>query len=203
MENIRTFIESGILETYVLGNSTPQETDLVDQMANSFKEVRAEIDAISEALEFYALSHPVAPNPHTRVFLLANIDFTERMKRGEQPSFPAELNSQSTPGDYTAWTEREDMVLPVNFTDIHAKIIGYTPTMISAIVWIRDMAPDEVHHDEYEKFLVLEGSCEVWVEGELFMYGPGDYFSIPLHKQHRVAVTSIVPCKVILQRIAA
>ena len=73
----------------------------------------------------------------------------------------------------------------------------------TAIVWIKEYAPQEVHDHEFEKFLVVEGSCNIIVEDKIHTLIPGDYFAIPLHKKHLVEVTSIIPCKVILQRIAA
>ncbi len=203
MKNIQSFIESGILESYVMGNSTIQETDLVEQMVTSFKEVRAELDLITEALEFYAMVNAVAPESIVRPFLMATIDFTERMKSGELPGFPPELHGQSKIADFSEWLNRADMVTPANFKDLHAKIIGFTPTAISAIVWIKDMAPQEVHDNEYEKFLIVEGTCNITVGVTVYSLAPGDYFAIPLHENHQVMVTSINPCKVILQRIAA
>ncbi len=186
-----------------MGNSTIEETDLVEQMAASFKEVRAELDLISGALELYVLANAVAPDPVTKPFLMATIDFTERMKNGEQPCFPPELTEQSTIADFSQWLNRADMTIPADLKDLHAKIIGYTPTAITAVVWIKDMAPQEVHDNEYEKFLIVEGTCNITVGNNVYPLGPGDYFAIPLHQNHQVIVTSIIPCKVILQRIAA
>jgi len=203
MKNLKSFIESGILESYVLGNSTRQETDLVEQMAASFNEVRAELASISEACEFYALAHAITPGPIVKPFVLATVDFTERLKNGEQPSFPPELREGSEINDYAEWLGRADMVLPVTFNDLHAKIIGYTPKAITAIVWILKESPEEVHDNEYERFLIVEGTCNITVAEDVYSLVPGDYFSIPLHKSHQVIVTSPVPCKVILQRIAA
>ena len=87
--------------------------------------------------------------------------------------------------------------------EVFAKIIGYTPEAITAIVWLKDYAPHEVHDNEYERFLIVEGTCDIIVEDEVNQLVPGDYFAIPLHKKHLVKVTSSIPCKVILQRVAA
>jgi mannose-6-phosphate isomerase-like protein (cupin superfamily) len=203
MKNLKSFIESGILESYVLGNSTRQETDLVEQMAATFNEVRAEIDSISEACEFYVLAYAVAPDPTVKTFLMATVDYTERIKKGEEPAFPPELGDGSKINDFSEWLNRADMVLPGIFNDFHAKIIGYSPKAITAIVWIKDRSPWEVHDNEYEKFLIVEGTCNITVGDTVHSLIPGDYFSIPLHKNHQVMVTSAIPCKVILQRIAA
>ena len=203
MENIKAFIESGILETYVMGDSTREEKDLVEQMAASFKEVKDEIDSISEVLEFYAISNATVPDPTIKPLLLATIDYTERIKSGEAVSHAPDLTASSTIVDYSPWLQRENMALPAHFTDFHAKIISYTPTTLTAIVWIKEMAPQEVHDHEYEKFLVVEGTCDITIGEAIHHLNPGDYLSIPLHKPHHVTVTSSIPCKVILQRTAA
>jgi mannose-6-phosphate isomerase-like protein (cupin superfamily) len=65
------------------------------------------------------------------------------------------------------------------------------------------MAPQELHHDEHEKFLIVEGSCTISVEDKSYDLVAGDFLQIPLHKKHHVTVTSSIPCKVILQRAAA
>ncbi len=95
------------------------------------------------------------------------------------------------------------MFAPVDFKGIYAKIIGYTPEATTAVVWMKDMSPAEVHHNEYEKFLILDGSCTVFIENDLHNLTSGDFLSIPLHKEHKIIVTSSNPCKIILQRIAA
>ena len=97
---------------------------------------------------------------------------------------------------------------PIGFTlvehqDIFAKIIGYAPEVTTAIVWIKEMAPEETHTDEYEKFLIIEGTCDIVIEHKVHQLKAGDYFSIPLHANHHVVVTSEIPCKAILQRVAA
>jgi mannose-6-phosphate isomerase-like protein (cupin superfamily) len=112
------------------------------------------------------------------------------------------LNENSVVEDYAAWLNRNDMVLR-DGEDLYAKIIGFTPETITAIAWIKDYSPHEVHDHEYEKFLIVEGTCNIIVDDEVNELVPGDYFAIPLHKTHMVKVTSAIPCKVILQRVAA
>ncbi|CAN5414399.1 hypothetical protein BH11BAC3_BH11BAC3_33070 [soil metagenome] len=203
MENLKAFINSGILEAYVLGDSSPEETDLVSEMAVRYTAIKDEIEAIYDAMQLYALAHAVVPDLTIKPFLLASIDYSERLKNGEAPSFPPDLHDKITKADFAEWLNRPDMVLPENFKDVYAKIIGYTPQVTTAIVWLKDVAPQEVHHDEHEKFFVLEGTCELTINNEVFQLNPGDYLAIPLHVSHSVRVTSIVPCKVILQRAAA
>ena len=203
MVNLSSFMESGILECYVLGNSTPQEIELVEQMAASYTEVEDEIVAIAEALHQYAQANAVAPDPLVKPFVLATVDYTERLKGGEAPTFPPILNPSSTIADFAPWLNRADLVAPAVLLDIYAKIIGYTPEASTAIVWIKDRAPEEVHTTEHEKFLIITGTCNITVEEDVYSLVAGDYFEIPLFKKHQVIVTSSIACKVILQRLAA
>jgi mannose-6-phosphate isomerase-like protein (cupin superfamily) len=196
------YIGSGILEQYVLGCISASESQEVELMAANNDAVRMEIEAIREALEAYALAHVIAPDPIVKPFLLATIDYSERMKNGETASEPPFLTEKSVIADYDKWLNRSDMV-PWNDQAIYAKIIGYTPQALTAIVWLKDYAPQEVHDNELEKFLIVEGTCDVIVGDEINPLFPGDYFTIPLHKKHMIKVTSTIPCKVILQRVAA
>jgi mannose-6-phosphate isomerase-like protein (cupin superfamily) len=92
------------------------------------------------------------------------------------------------------------MGLPTDLKDIQIRVIGSTPKMMTAIVWIKEMVPQEVHVDEHEKFLIVEGTCEITVGEDVYSFTAGDFMQIPLHKKHHVKVTSVIPCKVLLQR---
>lgn len=201
--DIKEYIMSGILEQYVLGALHDEEATQVEEVASKYPDVQKEIDDIRNALEKYALENAVQPSRKVKPFLIATIDFMERMEKGETPSMPPLLNEDSTPSDFATWLNREDMVLPKDSDDIFAKIINYTPQLQTAIIWIKDSAPHEEHRDVYEKFLILEGTCDVIVDDVPHPLVPGDYFAVPLNKIHRIKVTSSIPCKVILQRIAA
>ena len=203
MINISAFIESGILECFVLGIATEQEIAEVGQMSEAYPDVRREVEGISAALEFYAQAHAVEPHPSIKPFLMAIMDYTNRMEKGEKPGFPTELHEGSVAADYADWLDRADMVLPPDFKDAYAKIIGFTPKATTAIVWIKEIAPQEVHNDEFEKFLIIEGTCNITIGDTIHHLVPGNYMSIPLHENHWLQVTSSIPCKVILQRIAA
>jgi len=203
MKNWKDLISSGLLELYVLGETNAEEDQLISALALENSEVRAEIDLISLALEQYALAEAIAPDPIIKPFLLATIDYMDRMKNGEVFSSPPLLKEQSSVDDYQEWLERTDMIVPPEFDEVHAKILSATPQLTTAIVWIKHMAPQEVHDHEHEKFLILEGTCDIQIEDQVFHLIPGDYLGIPLHKKHHVLVTSALPCKVILQRVAA
>jgi len=202
MTNRKAYIDSGILELYVLGCTSAEQSREVELIAAADPDIRMEITAIEEAMEALAMAHAITPNPVVKPFLLATIDYTDRLKNGEPVTHPPLLHEKSVIDDYALWLNRDDMVY-TGEENIYAKIIGYTPQAVSAIIWIRDQSPEELHHDEYEKFLVVEGSCDITVGEAVHQLNPGDYFMIPLHKNHVVKVTSKIRCKIILQREAA
>ncbi len=203
MKDLKTYIESGILEAYVLGSLSERENTEVFNLISTHPELQAEIEVISDTLERVAFAAALPPDPTIKPFLLATIDFTMRIQNGEIPTFPPTLNENSTIADYAEWIDRPDMVLKGELNDVFAKIIGYTPEQTTAIAWIKEMAPPEVHDNEYEKFLILEGTCDIQIDDEVHHLKAGDYLTIPLHANHFVTVTSSIPCKIILQRIAA
>lgn len=203
MKDISEYVESGIIEAYVLGMTDPEEARQIEDLAIAHPEIHQAINSFSDALERQATANAVQPDPLIKPLLMATVDFISRMQKGETPSFPPELHQSSTLADYAEWLNRPDFILPADFTDIYAKIIGYTPRITTAIVWIKEMAPQEVHHNEFERFLIVEGSCTITIAEDVHYLTAGDFLSIPLHKNHFVKVTSDIPCKAILQRVAA
>lgn len=203
MSEAATFIASGIMELYVMGHTSGEENARVEDMAARYPEIKQELEQIEMTLGDYAWQHAVAPDPTLKPFIMATIDYMERIGGGEIPAFPPELHAGSRIEDYHEWLQREDLQLQQPLREIQARIIGYTPQMTTAIVWIENGSPPETHTDEYEKFLIIEGTCNIIVGDTDNHLKAGDMFPIPLHISHTVIVTSDEPCKIILQRVAA
>ena len=203
MSEVQAYIESGIIEMYVLGIASTEEMLEVEAMAAAHPEVSDAIDAFSASIEQSLLKNAVEPPATVRPFVMATIDYMDRLTKGEQPANPPILTEDSKITDYEEWLNKPQMVVAEDFNGIHARIIAATPAALTAIVWIKEMAPAEVHEDEYEKFLIVEGTCTITIAGHDHYLKAGDYLTIPLHCQHHVKVTSSIPCKIILQRVAA
>lgn len=58
--DLQSFLESGLIEAYVLGQGTAAERAEVERMAAAHPEVRTEIAAAEQALELYAQANAVA-----------------------------------------------------------------------------------------------------------------------------------------------
>lgn len=202
MKKINDYLQSGMIESYVLGLVSPSEAKEVEKMAAANDEVRAAIDEFSKILEQQALSNAIAPGPLMKPMVMAAINYIDRREKGEPASFPPMLHEGSKITDYKEWLTRPDMLIPSEIKNVYARVIGYTPAVTTAIVWIKNTAPAEVHTKEVEKFLIAEGTCEIIIEEDVYRLSPGDFFIIPLFKSHSIKVTSNIACKAILQRVA-
>ncbi len=200
----KELIDSGILETYVMGMASDSEREEVEKMAAANPDIRQEIDEISDALENYAKANAIEPGPVVKPLLRATIDYADRMQNGEEISYPPVVNENSKVADYASWLNRPDLDYSGSKEDnLFVKIIGNTPGIFTAIVWIKHDTPREIHHKELESFLIVEGRCDILVGDKSNHLVAGDYFTIPLHEYHQVKVTSSIACKAILQRMAA
>jgi anti-sigma-K factor RskA len=73
VENIKAYIESGILELYVLGDISAEEKLQVEDMALKYPEIRAEITEIERSMEFYAEEHAIEPPADLRQRVLGSL----------------------------------------------------------------------------------------------------------------------------------
>jgi len=90
--NIREYIESGVIEAYILGLATEQEIAEIETLSREYADVKKAVDDFEIALQQEALRNAVNPPAHVKSFLdreLAN-------------EFSAEETIVSGDGDITA-----------------------------------------------------------------------------------------------------
>lgn len=71
--DLQSFIQSGLLEAYVLGQCSAEERIQVERMATEHAEVRAELASIETSLEAYAASNVVKPPEWMKARILERI----------------------------------------------------------------------------------------------------------------------------------
>jgi anti-sigma-K factor RskA len=74
VEDIRSYIESGILELYVLRQLNANENIEVEAMAAQHPEIKAEILAIEKAIEDYALENSITPSAELGAKILSKFE---------------------------------------------------------------------------------------------------------------------------------
>ncbi|MDB5272046.1 MAG: hypothetical protein JWO58_413 [Chitinophagaceae bacterium] len=75
--NIKEYISSGILETYLLGGLSEAEAGEVETYVKQYPEIRAELDKLEGDLENIALSYAKAPSPSLKSRIASELDFVE------------------------------------------------------------------------------------------------------------------------------
>lgn len=99
MEDVKSYIESGILELYVLGQLNAHEREEVEAMAQKHYEVKAEILAIELALENYALENAVAPSATLEDKILGSLELENVTPASATTNEPKIIPFQANPAD--------------------------------------------------------------------------------------------------------
>ena len=73
MEDIKAYIESGILELYVLGDVSPDEKLQVEEMASKHPAIKTELEDIERSMQLYAAENAIEPTDHMRDRILNSL----------------------------------------------------------------------------------------------------------------------------------
>lgn len=99
--NIQAYIESGILEEYVLGTVSPQEKQEVECMSHIYPEIREELLRTESALEEYALKHQTLPPPSLKDSIFSQMNFEaaaeEETETEEKPDIHTDVTATAEP----------------------------------------------------------------------------------------------------------
>ncbi|CAG5070025.1 hypothetical protein DYBT9623_02765 [Dyadobacter sp. CECT 9623] len=82
--NIQAYIESGILEEYVLGTVSPQEKQEVECMSHIYPEIKEELLRTENALEEYALKHQTPPPASLKESIFARLEFDSEIETNHE-----------------------------------------------------------------------------------------------------------------------
>lgn len=74
MKDIYSFLESGLLEKYVLGDTTVSESEKVESYISEYPEVQSKYDKLQENLEILSQLHAVEPPKGTLQNILTQLD---------------------------------------------------------------------------------------------------------------------------------
>lgn len=110
MEDIKTYIESGVLELYVLGDLTPEERLKVEEMASLYPEVKVELAEIEKTLGELADSYAIEPSENLRDNFLSKLIFNDE-ENNALASVPFIENDQQ---NTLANTNTKDNIIPLN-----------------------------------------------------------------------------------------
>lgn len=72
--NKEELFASGLLEMYVLGLTSPDDTRMVEELARNNPDIQQEIDGLHKALENYAAQHAIPPPPGLKRKVLKRVN---------------------------------------------------------------------------------------------------------------------------------
>ena len=72
---------------------------------------------------------------------------------------------------------------------------GGTMSIVDSLSPVGSGPPRHVHHAEDETFVMITGTCKIWIEGIETIAGPGESVFIPRGKEHTFKVIGDVPCR--------
>jgi len=78
VENLKAYIESGVLELYALGELSLTEKQEVEEMAAKYPEIQSELTEIQQALLGYAEANALVPSDRLRNDVLASLEYSEQ-----------------------------------------------------------------------------------------------------------------------------
>ena len=196
--NIQEFIENGTLEQYCLGILTADKMQEVEILRKQYPEIGTEITNIETSLERYASTCTLQPPTDLQGKIWDTLENLEKERHIDLSDLP--LISRFS--NHHAWlgVVRPLIPSPVN-EERTVHVLRESDNVIQMLVISKTDFEDEVHVDEHESFIILEGECECAIGDDVFNLQAGGYTEIPLHTSHDVRIIS--PYVVaILQRVA-
>jgi hypothetical protein len=197
-QDIRDYIESGILEEYCLGTLSAEKMQEVDQLARVHPIISFEVTEIQQAFESVAQRAGEAPLSG----LKEEIWGTLRNLNKELVMDPADLPRINRFSDHKRWLGMVMPFIPAQVEEERTvQVLRMDERIAQMLVISKTDFDDEVHTAEYESFIILEGECECRVGEDVFRLKAGGFAEIPLHTDHSVRIIS-AHVVAILQRIA-
>lgn len=192
---LESYIESGILELYVLDLLDEAERLAVQEMIILHPELKQEIGNIENTLEDYARYTGVEPSSGLRIKIEQAI-----------AGIPAEVEPGkllvNEHSDLQQWLNLIEARFPEaltadNFCEVWREAEGLKQVLVVSSYDIED----ETHDDVYESFFILKGRCKCTVGSESFYREAGGYIGIPLNEHHQVEVID-APVMAIVQYLS-
>ena len=206
-KEIKDFISSGIIEIYCMGLASDEEKKLVEEFASGNKEVRDEIDSVSETLNQYVRVYSKVPDTLLKnkiLTALLNSDNNRDDNANTAFTFPPRLTTSSSASEWKKYISDNNISSPENFDMFHVLDLPGDDKQVTYIAWAKKGAVlEETHENEDEYLLMLQGKCSVTIDGKIGYYKEGDIVYVPGKALHRAEALSDEPMILIGQRIAA
>lgn len=192
------YLQPGTLEEYCLGLLPEEEARAVAQAISQSPELQQQVQE-TEAMLMKMSEKKGSPELKNKI-----------LQALKQTPAPAAINLADPPlisrfSDIDAWNAALAGVTPDTSVDaMKVYFIKDSPDLQLCLAWLYDSLDENEHQaDEFaESFLILEGSCECNIGGQMIRLQAGDYLDIPSDTHHTIRATTPggAPVKAIIQR---
>ena len=196
--NVKEYIASGIIESYCLGFTSPQENEVVKQMAANYPAVQEEIEKVRNSMHTILKETAIKPRPSVKTAVMNTIYTQQSLINPEYvPLLHEPINFERIYNSAKANQLKEPVEI---FENLYAQDLPSTQEIINFAVWVKQGHEEEMHTDRMEYIAILEGSCEMIMGGEKKMYQQGEIITIPINVPHYAVITSAKPMFALVQR---
>lgn len=184
---LNEFLNSGMLELYLINALSPGEVSLVENMRTLYPEVDTELVLLESFIEENAIRNAVSPPVRMdkkMELMFENLEAEQHMQLSATP-----LISSLSSAD--AWLELVTPLLPNNYSgERFEKLLRREGGIMQLLVISSTDVEEEIHDRLDESFLILKGTCICNIGEHSINMGPGDFMQIPLDLPHTVKITS-------------
>ncbi|RYY35925.1 MAG: cupin domain-containing protein [Sphingobacteriaceae bacterium] len=194
------FLQLGLIETYCLGFTSREEDMLVQKMADMYPEIAREIEKVKESFHHFLQKRTMDPSPAVKTAVMRNIYNQQVSLKKEWVPLMHETVDFKRYYECAAANNVHVSTPVVAFDNLFAQELPSTNEVINFAVWAKQGHEEETHDDRNEFIAILEGSCEMYMNGKMKAYAKGEIITIPPHIPHYAVVTSAQPMFALVQR---
>ena len=196
--NHQEYINSGIIDAYCMGFTTPEENEGVKAIAAKYPEVAAAITQLKQVYETSFKMDEMKPRASVKEAVMNNV---YAQQSALQVAFVPLLNKETSLHRLSQTVAANNIIAPTeSFDNIFMQKLPSTREILNFAVWAKVEQEEETHTDVKEFIAVLEGSCDMYIGGVKRSYGKGDVITIPLNVPHYAVITSPQPMFAFVQR---
>lgn len=191
--DLKTFLQSGIIESFCLGVSSDEENLLLRTMRDVYPEINKEVEKIS--LKLNAASPELVK---VKKSIVRTIYKAEAQENGKY--IPLMDQIESTEELLLFAKENNISEAPEPYDTGFMMPLLSTKEFKNYAAWLRHEMPEEIHEGVNEYIFILQGTCTMIIEGVEQNYTAGQLMLIPPDVRHRAIVTSAEPMLALVQR---
>ncbi|RYE22904.1 MAG: cupin domain-containing protein [Sphingobacteriales bacterium] len=192
------FIQSGLIETYCLGFTSAEENTVVEQMAAAHPEVKQEIERVRNSFGEFIKKRKMQPSASVKTAIMNTIYSQQVAIKNEWVPLMNETVDFSR--FYKAAQANMLQAPTEDFENLFVKELPSTIEILNFAVWAKKGHEEEMHDDRNEYIAILDGGCDMYMEGKIISYSKGQVIAIPTGIPHHAVITSQQPMFALVQR---